>query len=224
MGINTKIRKTLFLCTTAATLAFATASSAAIFSIDSILQGSDNGFGYSVFHDQTSHRMNGNHIEDPTTLDAGGFWNSDTGKISFSFNLDGAGTVEAKGNLASNAMGIGNISGLNGFIDMTFAGAANIADGIYRFIFDAALYTVDGANSYDSGDNHISLWGDLGNYSRQGCRDAQTTCIGADLRLQLGDELNEEPQPVPLPAGGILLLTALGGLVGARKAKKRKTA
>ncbi len=225
MGNTTNFRKALLFCTTAATLTFATASNAAIFSMTDILDGSENGFGFSVFHNQTNGRMSGSHIEDPATLNAGGFWNSDTGNINFGFSLAGAGTVEAKGNLQTNALGGGAITGVDGFIEMTFAGAANILDGIYTFIFDEAIYSSGGANSYDSDDNHISLWGDLGNFDSYGCSHyGQQTCIGVDLRLQLGEELNEEPQPVPLPAGGLLLLTALGGLVGARKAKKRKAA
>ncbi len=225
MRNNFNFKKTLLFCTTAAGLTFATASNAAIFSMTDILDGTEGYFGFSQFHDQSSWRMNGAIIEDPAVLNSGGFWNSDTGNIRFGFSLANGGSVEASGDLDTNALGSGDITGVNGYIEMKFAGASNIADGLYRFFFEDAIFSTGGANSYDSADSHISLWGDLGNYDAQGCGSTgQLTCIGADLRLQLGATLNQEPSPVPLPAGGILLLTALGGLVGARKAKKRKAA
>jgi hypothetical protein len=225
MRNNSNFKKILLFCATAAGLTFATASNAAIFSMTDILDGTEGYFGFSEFHDQSTWRMNGSIIEDPAVLNAGGFWNSDTGTISFGFSLGGTGSVVAKGNLKKNSIVSGAITGVDGFIDMTFNGASTIADGLYRFVFEEAIFSTGGANSYDSIDNHISLWGDLGNYNATGCAsNGNLNCIGVDLRLQLGGLLNQEPQPVPLPAGGILLLTALGGLVGARKAKKRKAA
>ena len=122
----------------------------------------------------------------------------------------------------------GSLIGISGYLDIVFSGAANIIDGAYHFVFaDWLMGGVGAPNSFDSSNEWISLWGDLDNdqvagydYRMLECSPTYnqsigapySTCIGADLRLQLA--------PIPLPAGLVLLLTGLGGFAGLRQLRK----
>ena len=74
------------------------AANAATYTVTSILDGTDGAFDFSLFHDQSIWRMDGNTIADPA---AGGItpgtWDSVTGAISFGSLLQGAGSFFATG-------------------------------------------------------------------------------------------------------------------------------
>jgi len=212
------------------------AANSATYNVTSILDGTDGGYSYSSFHDQSIWRMNGGTLADPA---AGGItpgtWDSVTGAISFGSLLQGAGSFIATGVLAlNNSLTSGSLTGISGYLDIVFSGATNIVDGSYHFLFDDWLMGGTGApNSYDSANNWISLWGDIDqdgdgvyDYQMLNCsptynasigQGPQSTCIGADLRFQVS------PAVVPLPAGIVLMLTGLGGFAGLRRFRKKQT-
>jgi len=209
---------------------------AATYNITSVLDGTDaSGFDYSMFHDQSSWRMSGNSIADPNPAGVtSGTWDSITGVISIGAQLLGAGSFVATGILNLNtSLTSGALTGISGYLDIVFTGVANIVDGTYRFTFADWLMDGSGApNSFDSANDWISLWGDLDNdgiagydYTMRSCsprynqaigQGQLSTCLGADLRLQL------TPSPVPLPAGLVLMLTGLGGFAGLRRFRKAR--
>lgn len=213
-----------------------TVANAATYNATSLLDGTDpNGFSYSSFHDQSIWRMSGNTVADPDASGfTGGTWDSTTGAIDFSSLLLGAGSFIATGVLnLNNSLTSGSLTGVSGYLDIAFSGATNIVDGSYHFVFADWLMGGTGApNSYDSANNWLSLWGDLDNdnvagydYRMLDCSPTYnpsissgqlSTCLGADLRIQL------TPSTVPLPAGLVLMLTGLGGFAGLRKLRKQR--
>lgn len=214
------MKKTALSVAAALLTATAVPASAAVFDITSIEDGSQGGFGFSLFHDQKNSRMNGDMIEDPdaSTLVAGGQWDNGTGSIGFSFGLIGGGTVTAMGQIDFGGTDFTGSDSINykavgGTINMTFSGAGNIADGVYVMNF---MYGQQGgsiANGAAEDFSFLNLWGDhdWGNCGND--------CFGVDLRLGLSE--NVPANPVPLPASALLLMGGLGGLGAVRKLRKK---
>lgn len=199
----------LGLAVAATSLACASIASATTYSIDGIVNTTANGFGSSMFHDQTNGQMNGTTLATPTNLLIGGTWNSTTGAIAFGFDVDG-GSAIASGTLTLNPGRTGNgYTGLSGSLDISFSGTSQFDTITSPFVFADSFFTnpnePNGTNF-----SQISLWGDLGNYSSSTCAAGAPTCVGLDLRLAIS-ELPGAPQ-IPLPAPALLLLAGLGGL------------
>lgn len=179
--------------------------------------GFPNGFGSSVFHDQTSGQMNGATIDDP--LDAIGTWDSMTGDISFTMNLNGGGSVSVTGALLkSNRAPSVSSAGFKGVytatpLQFSFSGDSQFNGASMSFTFADVWHNPE-ANGYTN--ELISLWGDNGEFATQGKSGCQNSgeCLGADLRLAIA--------AVPLPAPIALLLTALAGLFGLRRFRRVK--
>ena len=101
------MRKRL-LSAVAALALTASAASATVYNITDILDGTYEGFGFSLFHGQTGGRMSGSMLEDPDVLFSGGTWDTGTGAINFGFTLAGGGSVTAAGTLSvGSAYGTG---------------------------------------------------------------------------------------------------------------------
>ncbi|MEM1079712.1 MAG: VPLPA-CTERM sorting domain-containing protein [Pseudomonadota bacterium] len=216
-------RFTVFgLCVAAATLCAPLAASAATYNINSIVQTLGtadpypNGFGSSVFHDQTAGQMSGDVLDTLTlatpTLVAPNLWDSDTGVIGFEFNLAGGGSGTATGtlsltNTATSSIGYQSVAGS---IDITFTADSVFGATTETFVFADAFHNPE-ANGTDL--SQISLWGDLDNYNSADCRTGgAATCIGIDLRLGIKEQEPLVIPTVPLPAPAFLLLAGLGGL------------
>ncbi len=194
----------------AVVVATAAPTSAAVYNITSIEDGTVPGFGFSLFHDQFNSRMSGDMLEDPdaSELDAASFWNTNTGEIVLNFGLaDGDGYVAGSGILELKpGANFGDNNAVGGYIDMTFTNA--MVDGTFRIDFSDGLQSGP-ANGANSDFTFLSLWGDH-DWGQCGM-----TCFGVDLRVGL------EIAPVPLPASALLLLGGIGGLGAMRKLRKK---
>ncbi len=212
--------RTKLLALPVAALFAASSAQAATYDITNVLDYSANGFGSSLFHDQSCGQMCGSSVADP--LDATGSWDSVTGAISFLMNMSGGGTVTGSGTLnLSTTRGPSSIGydGVFGSIDMKFAGVSGIADAIYSFVYRDVFHNPEANGTNWS---QISLWGDLGNYD-SGCPTGEY-CMGGDFRFAISENTGSGaggPAPVPLPGTLGLLVLGLGGLTGSRKLRKK---
>ena len=95
-----------WLMAAAFALGTTTAANAVTYNVTSILDGSDpDGFGYSVFHDQSIWRKDGNVVADlDATSFSGGTWDSISGAIDFGSTLIGGGSILATGVLNMNSL------------------------------------------------------------------------------------------------------------------------
>ncbi|WP_424969944.1 VPLPA-CTERM sorting domain-containing protein [Dinoroseobacter sp. S76] len=210
------------LCVAAAAIAAPLAATATTYNINSIVQTIGtadpypNGFGSSVFHDQTAGQMSGG-VTDTLSLAipsiaAPNLWDSATGDIGFTFALAGGGSGTATGtlNLTGTATSSIGYQSLAGTIDFAFSADSIFGATTQTFIFADTFHNPE-ANGTDL--TQISLWGDLGNYNSADCgTGGSATCIGIDLRLGIKEQEPLVIPTVPLPAPALLLLAGLGGL------------
>lgn len=210
-----------YLALATATLLFATTAHATVYDITGIIDTTSSGFGSTLFHDQKGGQMSGSEIADPTSLISSGSWDSVTGEMDFSMNMDGGGTVSATGDIDLSARADSTLgyTGIFGTLVMTFSSVTGIADGAYTFIFRDAWHNPE-ANGFLH-DQHISLWGDVtalwgdsSRYSKRYCR--HNFCMGGDFRLAI-----TETSPVPIPGSFGLLALGLGGLIARRRLSKK---
>ena len=197
----------------------AQAASAATYNILNVENLTAGGFRTSVFHEATSSGgKSGDILAEAINGTGSGTWNSDTGAISVGFNVLLADNITIVGVSGTGTVTLGatRANGLHGSIDFLFSAAIG-GDTSYSVSFLDYDYGI-GPNSFDPSLSKISLWGAEGTATTNGNFNTSTTTIGADLRIMLA--------VVPLPAGGLLLLGALGGLgaVGRRRAKKASAA
>lgn len=201
------------------------AASAKTYNITGVIDGVANGFGSSLFHDQYGGRMSGSEVDDP--LNASGTWNSHTGAINFTMDLEQGGSVTVTGNLLVNESRISSIGSTGVYtaspLQFAFSAASQFGATIMNFSFADVFHNPE-ANGVKDG--VISLWGDngvfneaqyqYGSYSYNKCGYNGYNCLGTDLRLQIA--------AVPLPASMLLLLGGIGGLAGLRRFKSKKAA
>ncbi len=210
----------------------AVAADAATYTINSVINSSANGFGSSLFHTQSSHRMGGSTIIGfSDTATTTGAWSTDivgsatSDNIYFSSQLQGGGTVDAIGfiNLTSRASG----KGLTGELRFNIAGAGSFS-GMHTIKFDDQTFVSSSGTAIANAflgtlgtGGELGLWGDKGNFAHAStCNQAPDyTCVGLDLRLGVTEGGEFNPPPVPLPAAGWLLLAGLGGLAATRRKK-----
>jgi len=202
------------LATVASFALLAGAASAKTYSIDGFVNSSANGFGSTLFHEATGcNRMCGSTIV-KATGEGSGYWNDITGDISFVMDLIGGGTATVNGQL--NFAGLATASDVVGEFHTTFAGTSAIT-GTHTLQFEKKTFNAAaGVNAFQNG--IIGLWGwgpSAGGTPAQGGSGFYNGPVGADFRIQVS--------PVPIPASGLLLLTALGGIGFAGRRSRKKT-
>ncbi|WP_424976575.1 VPLPA-CTERM sorting domain-containing protein [Dinoroseobacter sp. S124A] len=209
-------------CVAAAALCAPLAAAATTYSITGIVQTIGtadpypNGFGSSVFHDQTAGQMSGGVLDTPSLAIPSPLglntWDSVTGDIGFSFDLAGGGGGTASGTLDLTGTATSSIGyqSLAGSLDFSFSADSMFGATTQTFVFADTFHNPE-ANGTDL--TQISLWGDLGNYNQADCATGGSiTCLGIDLRLSIKEQDPLVIPPVPLPAPALLLLAGLGGL------------
>lgn len=103
----------------------------------------------------------------------------------------------------------------DGGLPILVGSAAEEADGLFPSQADPSfdVFEMFVAAFDDTGDfTEVSFWGNgVG----------EVLVFGGDVRYALLDQgsLPDDPSAVPLPAGGLLLLTALGGIAALRRRK-----
>lgn len=211
------MRKTILLITS---LLFCGVSQATLWQVDSVLQGTDEGFGFSSLHAANdSTPMSGAIL---ATIDsASGTYDDATGEVNFAFGLSSNDTLTLSGilNFIGGALAqdsVLNYSGLNNLAASSPIGfpADNNQFGFKKDLNCGGCGGADGPNSFVAtgvGDLHyMTLWGaDFTNTVFQG--NYLGSLIGMDFRLELS--------PVPVPAAVWLFGTALLGLFGFQRRK-----
>ncbi|MEM9583312.1 MAG: VPLPA-CTERM sorting domain-containing protein [Pseudomonadota bacterium] len=198
-----------------ASAVLAAPAAAAVYNVTGIANGSQGGFGFSLFHDQSNHQMSGGTI---ATIDAevtNGSWNSSTGAFYMDFTAGGGSISASSMNLLESG---GSFTGtdsigyniVGGDILMTFEGVSGITDGSYTMNFVPAQQGGSIANGVANDFSFLNLWGDH-DYGNCG-----NSCFGVDLRMQLS-----EVATAPLPASALLLFAGIGGLGAMRKLRKQ---
>ena len=206
------MKKTMKLAA-GATLLLTGAANAAVYDITGVLNGVDNGFGFSGFHfageDNTSsnsrdydgNAMTGSSLAGFDGVPVSGSYNDMTGDLSMVLTLTGAtGTVALTGT-GFIYDGSGVLSA-PASLDVVFS---NPTSELYdtTIDFDNSIVCCSSAdpapNSFNG--SQLSLWG----------ADFPDPNLGLDLRLQL--------TPVPVPAAVWLFGSGLLGLIGIARRK-----
>lgn len=199
----------------------ATTASATTYNINAVLDGVDNGFGYSGFHfagddgiaakDSDGNAMTGTELASFTGLVSTGSFDDVTGSFNLVLNLTGGGTVT----LSNPGTGQGVFASDPFVLNVDFSAPTT---DLYNttIVFDNTYVccgTVPGfsPNSFDG--TTMSLWG--ADYAL-GFGAAETLAnagprLGLDLRLEL--------TAVPVPAAVWLFGSGLLGLVGIARRK-----
>ena len=180
------------------------------YTIDGFVNSSDGGFTSTLFHEATGcNSMCGATIVTATGTGSG-TWNDTTGDISFVMDLSDGGTASVKGLL--NFAGLPNATFVGSF-RTTFAGTTALTGTHYTMFRKQTYNAPEGVNAFQNG--IIGLWGAAGGTPVWGGGLGFTNALyGADLRIKVS--------PIPLPASGFLLLTALGGIGFASRRRKTK--
>lgn len=208
----------------AISLIFCGASQASLFSVNTILNGNDGGFGYSSLHEANdSSPMSGSILT--TISSATGTYDDVSGATNLVFELANQDTLTLTGTLIFNGSGLlaSNselaYSGMTNLAASTFGSSVSLASsGDFGYLPGAVCCS--GAdyppNSFmqDLGGSdlhYLTLWGaDFGSDIFGGSYDGSK--IGMDFRVELS--------AVPIPAAAWLFGSALIGLVGFSKRRK----
>lgn len=190
-------------------------ANATIWSIDSALNGTDGGYGYSSFHDTSgSNVMSGSSFGDILPSITGSY-NDATGAIianltvdpvaagaNLNFSLTGTLLFSANGFLTNNSELVADFDGTNGALDDAVLGF--MSGDICCNGNNNATPGLD-PNSFELSSGVLTLWGadgfNLSNGSYSG------SSLGMDLRIQL------VPEPATLALFGL-------GLIGVAARKK----
>ncbi len=202
-----------FLGITVSATLLAGAASATTFNIDGFVNSSAGGFTSTLFHEASGcNAMCGASIVKATGTGSGS-WNDVTGDISFVMDLVGGGTASVVGLL--NFAGIGGA--YIGSFTTTFAGTSAYSGTHDIKFLDEVYNAAQGVNAFQNG--IIGLWGAAGG-------NPASNGMGFDSSAYLGSDFRIEVSPIPLPASGLLLLSALGGIgfLGRRRNSKVEVA
>jgi len=189
---------------------------ATLWTFDTVLSGSNGGFGYSSFHDASgSSPMSGTSYGSILNTSVSGTYNDVSGLFSGSFEtssttftLDGTLLFGSDGFLASSSV-----------LDIDFTtNTSNLVDGTIGFMpGDVCCNATVGLdpNSFDASQGIMSLWGAGGanaiyNYATNDYYHNQT--LGMDIRL----EMTAVPEP------SIIALFAVGLIGMGFSARKRQ--
>ena len=196
---------------------------ATTWSVDSVLSGSDGGFGFSSMHQANDNSpMSGSKLVDITS--ASGSYDDVSGALNLLLGLSNSDSMTLAGNLLFDVAGILdsdsslNYSGLTNLAASPFGSANSLgASGSFGFLGqDVCCSGNYDPNSFKPvnntvGLNYLTLWGaDYGGGVFLG--DYTGSIVGMDIRLELSQ--------VPVPAAVWLFGTALLGLVGFSKRRK----
>lgn len=189
---------------------------AATYNITGVINDTIAGVTSTVFHTASGGGASGT-IKALALGPASGMWDSASGAIDIAFQVERTNSGGDNGEII-DVVGTGFVLGATDpwTIDFSFfeSGTITPTDLIGQSTatvtyLDVTYGTGGGSpspNAFDLGTLTIALWG--------ASTDTSAPYIGSDLRITLS--------PVPLPAGGLLLIGALGGL-GALARRRRRT-
>ena len=219
-----------FLATAIATLTFSIHAHATVWNIDSVLHGSDGGFGYSVFHTASgSNVMSGSVLGDITNV-ISGTYDDTTGAFSATFEVDPVGSANTTFTLNGNLLFSSNFLATPSTLAIDFAVPnTHLVDTVLGFVpgdicCSGNTNTTPGLdpNSFDASAGIISLWGANGFLANAtGSRVADyyyDSTLGMDLRLQLSPTSVPEPSTLALLGLGIAAI----GVARRRSAKSAR--
>lgn len=195
----------------------ATTASATTYNINAVLDGVDNGFGYSGFHfagddgvaaiDSDGNAMTGSALASFSGLVTTGSFDDISGFFNLELALNGGGTVT----LSNPGTGQGVLVNDPFILNVDFSAADTTSLYDTTIVFDNAIVCCSGAspapNSFDGAT--ISLWG--ADYPLRLSEKPVGPRLGLDLRLEL--------TAVPVPAAVWLFGSGLLGLVGVARRK-----
>lgn len=193
---------------------FSSLASATSWNINSVLSGSDGGFGFSSLHNASgANVMSGAKFEDITG--ATGTYDDVSGATNFVFSLSNNTSFNLVGNLLfDNAGWLANNSAL-AYTGLTLPSTGTASNGSFGFkLGDVCCSGAHDPNSFQTSTGnlkYLTLWGADGFNANSGTYSNST--VGMDFRLELA------PSAVPLPAAVWLFSSALLGLVGVRRKK-----
>lgn len=201
-----------------------TTASATLYNINAVLDGVDNGFGYSGFHfagntglgddaddiDNDNDAMTGSELASFSGLVASGSFDDVSGFFNLELVLNGGGTVT----LTNPGTGEGVLVSNPFILDVDFSAADTASLFDTTIVFTNGIVCCGGAspapNSFDG--TTMSLWGaDFAVGPTPFETLGLSSQIGLDLRLEL--------TAVPVPAAAWLFGSGLLGLVGMARRK-----
>ena len=214
------------LFTLLAVLLFCQNSHATLWHVDSVLSGTDGGFGFSSLHKANDNSpMSGNKLVDIAS--ASGNYDDTLGDLNLVFGLSNSDSVTLTGNLLFGLNGI-----LNGNSSLAYTGMTHLADsnfgttngldasGSFGFLGEDVCCSGNyDPNSFKAvtnggGLHYLTLWGaDYGSGSFLG--DYTGSIIGMDFRLELSQ--------VPVPPAIYLFASSLLGLAAWRRRSRVAT-
>jgi len=202
----------------------ATQANATLWTIDSVLSGSDGGYGYSSFHDSSGSVMSGASYGDINETVISGTYNDVTGEFLATLTVD---PTAAGADLLFSLDGtllFGNDEFLAdpSFLAIDFLGENGaLADTTLGFMSGDVCCSGNNnsqpgldPNSFDVSEGILTLWGASG---FDGDSSYIESILGMDLRLTM----SVAPDTSSVPEPGTLTLLGLGiGLLGFARRKR----